>query len=344
VRLAPEGGREAKVAQMILKHVPPPHLVDPQNVEMDVGIEIGGVKFAMALDLWMPDLSPPTVFDHKSTSSFDWALKSELMAEDVQATLYAAWAMVATGSREVAVQWTYGLTKGAADARPVRALLTRDEIAPRLQQTVESAKEMKLILDQGVSAIEVPYDATACGAFGGCPFQDKCNLTMQERILAAMTQKSTSTEDYLAKLRDRKGRNGAPAEPGQVNPPPAEAAPPPPAQTGTAPNKLAARLAAKSAPAQVSPPPAEVAPEPPPAEPAVAEAEEAPRRGRGRPAAEQKPATPADMWSMYASSALQAIMTAAGVDTDAEMQELVAKNAGAYADALLREYLSRFGA
>ena len=355
-RLPPSGSKEAKVAQMILPHLPPPHLVDPSHVEMDVGIELDGVKFAMALDLWMPDLSPPTVYDHKSTSSFDWALKPELMAEDVQATLYAAWAMVKTGSSEVAVQWTYGLTKGAPDARAVRALLRREDVSSRVEQTVQSAKEMKLILDGGGSALEVPYDATACGAYGGCPFVEKCNLTMQERIVAVMTQRSTSTEEYLAQLRNRKGKNGAPATPGQVNPPavtapPAQqlAAPPPPAQTGTvaaAPaNKLAARLAAKSAAAAATPQVVVETVAEPVAEPAPADTEEAPKRGRGRPAAEQKPATPADMWSAYASTAQAAIIDKLELQELVEPESLegVAQTAGQCADAMLKEYLSRFG-
>jgi hypothetical protein len=160
-----------------------------------------------------------------------------------------------------------------------------------------------------------------------------------------MTQKSTSTEDYLAKLRDRKGKNGAPAAPGQVNPPSVAVSAPaqPAAEAPKAVNKLAARLAAKSAAA--APPPAPEVVEDPPAEPAPTETEEAPKRPRGRPAAEQKPATPADMWSMYASKAMPPLIGALQQEevVDAEMQEGVAQTAGAFADALLKEYLSRFG-
>jgi len=353
-RVPPAGGPEAKVAQMILPHLPPPHLVDPANVEREAGIQIEDERFALAFDLWMPELEPPVIYDHKTTSDFQWALAEDVMCVDVQATSYAAWAMVETGRSEVAVQWTYGKTKGAADAHVVRAVLTREAIAPRLRQTLRSAREMRLILLNAQSAKEVPYDATACEAYGGCPFRELCNLSPQERIMAVMSQ-GTSKENYLEKLRNRKGANGAPASPGQVNPPPVVAtsapaqqmqAPPPAAAAPKPPNKFAARMAAKAAP----PPEPElphgsgglVTPEPEPEAPA---AEETPKRGRGRPTAEPKPAPAADVWASFAATSLVSLMGALQMEevADSDMQEGVAQTAGAFADAMLKEYLSRFG-
>jgi hypothetical protein len=107
-------------------------------------------------------------------------------------------------------------------------------------------------------------------------------------------------------------------------------------------------MAAKAAPA---PPPAQAAPaavvetvaEPVP-EP-QAPAEEAPKRGRGRPAAEPKPAPAADVWASFAATSLVSLTGALQMEelADAEMQEGVAQTAGAFADAMLKEYLSRFG-
>jgi hypothetical protein len=369
-RVLPSGGPEAKVAQIMLPHLPPPHLVDPDHVEMSAGIVIGGIRFIMEIDLLMPELQPPVVYDHKSTSSFDWALRSDVMDEDVQATLYAAWALVATGAPKVATQWTYGLTVGAPKAMPVRAELTLEMIEDRVGRSVKSAHEMKLLIDEGTTAIDVPYDANGCGAFGGCPFQEKCNLSPQDRLRSIMSQ-GTAKEDYLIKLRARKGANGAavgavnPPPVAQAAPPPAAAAPPPataapppataappPAPAAGAPrNKLAERAAARKAAAAAAAAPVETVAAPvPEAEPAAepAATEEAPKRTRGRPAgatSAPKPATPEDHWVAFASSAVQPLIVTLSPDdvVDPEMQEGVAQTAGAYADALLREYLSRFG-
>jgi len=366
-RVPPSGKQEARVAQMMLPHLPPPHLVDPECVEMGAGITIGGVRFIMQLDLWMPfkcgvawpshttsGSELPTVYDHKTTGSFDWALQPDVMQEDVQVTLYAAWALVKTGAPKVAAQWTYGLRSGAPNAMAVRAELTPEMIEDRVTQSVKSAHEMKLLIDEGTTAIDVPYDAGGCEAFGGCPFQSKCNLSPQDRLRSIMSQ-GTAKEDYLLKLRARKGANGAAV--GAVNSPPvAQAAQqvmqaaPAPAPTAPSRNKLAERAAARKAAAAAAPPVETVAEVIADAEPTqVAEPEaEAPKGKRGRPVgstAQPKPATPEDHWVTFAASAERAVIATLepGDLMDAEMQEGVAQTSATFADAMLREYLSRFG-
>lgn len=354
-RVPPGGNEEARVAQVMLPHLPPPHLVRQEHVEMPAGLLIGDVRFVMVLDLFVPSLSVPVpvVHDHKTTSSFDWALTPDVMHEDVQASLYAAWAMVATKCGEVDVQWTYGLTKGAPRAHPVRARLTLPMIQDRLRRSVESAREMREILEAGGSAIDVPYDASACEKYGGCPFQDRCNLTPQDRMESIMSQ-GTAKEDFLRKLREGKGKsNGAPASPGQVNPPAvAEAAPAAAAAVAPAApaagNKLAARIAARAAApaAAVAEPP----PPPPPAtepEPEAAAAEEAPRRTRGRPAGStaQKADPRSEIWTGFAGIASAQLLGGMelGDQIDADAQDGVAQAASSFADKMLGEYLTRFG-
>jgi hypothetical protein len=381
-RVPPAGNREARVAQIMLPHLPPPHLIDPANVERDAGITLDGVHFIMALDLWMPTFRPPVVYDHKSTSSFDWALAPGGMSRDVQATMYGAWAMTASGVDEVEVQWTYGLTRGAPDALPVRALLRRGEITDRLARSVESAREMERLLAAGGRAIDVPYDPTACEKYGGCPFRDKCNLDPAERLTSIIRQQFAnkkqgdsmsnneqprSTEDYLAKLRAKKAGNGA-----TVNPPPAAQPTPAPAApsaaTAAAPaanDKLAqlrARKAAAASPAPVPEPPLVPAASPPvaPAEAAPsapADAAEAPRRGRGRPAgsrsnpaAEPAPTPPprSETWTLFMNKAVEEYLRrseelSAEDLENGEVQRGVAEVAAKFADAMLDQYRERFG-
>lgn len=381
-RVPPGGNEEARVAQVMLPHLPPPHLVDPGNVELNAGIVLGGVRFAIAIDLFMPELEPlPVVYDHKSTSSFDWCLSPDTMDQDIQATLYAAWAMVTSRRDRVAVQWTYGRTKGAPLAHPVRAELGAGQITGRLERTVRSAREMQLILEQVPRgrALDVVHDPGACDAYGGCPFQELCNLTPEERLRAIMSQ-GTVRENYLERLRSRK-QNGAGASPGQVNPDPvppqqpaqqAQAAPPP-AQQATPPaapaapaggNRLTARLAAKKAgQAQAAPqsaaeaqqPAAQQAPAAQPQQPAAAQAEaqpaqEAPRAPRGRPRKDAAPETspppqPSEQWLLIVAAASKSMLAKFEPEEliDAEALETIATAAGTYADRVMLEYVQRFG-
>jgi hypothetical protein len=330
LRVPPSGSPEARVAQVMLAHLPPPHLVDPKNVEIESGITVEGINFIMKLDLWMPDLELPTVYDHKTTKSFDWALTPKAMSDDVQATMYAGWAFVKTGAPRIGVQWTYGKTQGSPEAHPVRRILERAEVAERLARSIRSSHEMRVIQESKCSAIEVPYDASGCEAFGGCPYRDLCNLTARDKLEAFMSQ-GTAKEDFLQKMRERKGKNGA--SPGQVNPPESKVA------ESALVNKLAAKLASRKA-----------AEEPPELQPDPIVEEEAPKaRGRGRPAGSKNAApepTPAsDQWVVFASHAVQPLIGALQLEevADGEMQEGVAQTAGLFADAMLKEYLSRFG-
>lgn len=345
-RVPPGGGREAKLAQVMLAHLPPPHLIDPQNVELETAIKIGDVNFAIVIDLWMPELEVPTVYDHKTTKSFNWALTPDAMPDDVQATMYSAWAFVKTGASQVAVQWTYGKSEGAPDVHPVKRTFLRQDVEERVKKSIRSAHEMRVIQESGCTAIEVPYDATGCEAFGGCPYQSLCNLSARDKLASIVAQGVTSMseplkEDFIKKMRDRKGKNGA--SPGQVNPPESKAAAAPPT------NKLAAKLAARKAAEQQA-----AAPEPEPVmitDPLPAVEDEAPKVRRGRPAgsknaaAAPEPPPMSEQWVAFASLAAPVVLgTLSDEDMlDPELQEGAAQTVAGFADALLKEYLGRFG-
>jgi hypothetical protein len=140
-----------------------------------------------------------------------------------------------TSTDVVQLQWTYATRKARPQVLPVRRLITRDEILPRVSQTVASAREMQSILNAGCTAIEVPYDASACDAFGGCPFRTNCNLTTQQKIQSAMTQENQKNS-FLQRLQARKaGASGAAPATFAVNPPEAAAPVAPPMPTYVAP-------------------------------------------------------------------------------------------------------------
>jgi hypothetical protein len=99
-------------------------------------------------------------------------------------------------------------------------------IKDRVTKTIETARTMRDFTKvAGLTALEVPYNAEACEAFGGCPFKEKCNLSAQERIESIMSQ-GNAQGNLLDQLRAKRNSNKQPAAaapPQPVNPPEAGA-------------------------------------------------------------------------------------------------------------------------
>lgn len=330
---------EQRLAQVMLKHLPPPQAVIPSNVEIELSMRLGGIYFIGKIDLWMPEgyseVPMPIVYDHKTTGDLQWALTPEGMKNDVQATIYAAWAMLKSRSPQVSVQWTYGV-RSPQKAHPVRAVLTGRDIQERLSKNIESAKEMKALTLSGARALDVVYDASACEAFGGCPYKDNCNLSVEERIESIMAQgqeKQMTVEDRL-KARRAKATGVNPPAAAPAPAAPAPAAPVPAAPVPAAPatdvaavakpviNRLKERRKAGVPTVDLSEAPA---PPPPPPEPAEAEA----KRGRGRPKGSTNAVKDDEgsMWTLFACAALEggassSAAAAAATDLTIEYKEL----------------------
>lgn len=204
------------------------------RIEQEFTIEIGGHKFRGYKDY--EDFIPgwyPRVGDHKSTKDFRWAKTPDDLRTDPQGCLYAAETMWRTGTDACVLEWIYYRTTGAPKAEPVRVLVTRADVTPVLEQMVKSCDTMTALLDmaetKGLRALDIPPNASACDAFGGCEFQNLCNLSPAERMHSIMTQQLTSS-DLLAKLDSmRNGQGINPPPNGQVALPmlPQQFAPPP---------------------------------------------------------------------------------------------------------------------
>jgi hypothetical protein len=362
---------EGKLAQAMLLHYPPPQAVDPNNVELEYTFRTVGISFWLAVDLYLPG-PMPTICDHKTTSDLKWAMEASDMHKDVQATLYAAWGMLKSNAPSVKVRWVYGTDKGAPKSaanswQPKTKLVERElrgaDVRERFGLTIETAKTIRAVRDSGCSAIDVPYDASACEQYGGCPYRDRCNLSAEERMEAMMSG-PVSRSDLLAKLKANKSSNGASA-PQPVNPPAAAAAPPvaPAAPAGEL--SLAERIRLRKEGSQANP-----VPETPAVVQTVGEAVEAPqdatpvRRGPGRPRgsgkSQETTPTPAPnavvdpallveqvrggRWASFAANSLDALIGIAGTDAlDAASHGELVATAASLADALEAEYQKRCG-
>lgn len=208
-KIVPPASPEGKVARAILVQLPPPQ-TPGLEVEHVIWPVLGGVKFKGLIDLRNLTLPTPWVSDHKTTSGLQWAKTSEQLVVDVQATLYAYDTMIEADTGICDLQWTYGTTRGKCKVLPVKRTVTREEIAPRIEKTIQSVTTMKQIFEEHPPVLEVPYDAGGCETFGGCPFQENCNLSPQKRIQSIMSQ-ATEKNDFMAKLKARQDEQGSAA-------------------------------------------------------------------------------------------------------------------------------------
>lgn len=223
-RTPPPDTPEGRAARAILAHLPPPQTPGIE-VEKEIRATLGGVPFKGYIDLRILEgRDVPFVSDHKTTGDLKWAKTPDDLVNDVAATIYAYDTMCAVNSTACDLQWTYATRHKSTKTLPVRRRVTLDEIRPRLDKTAIKVAEMRTIFEHAPPALEVPYDAGGCEAFGGCPFRDDCNLSPQERIRSIMGQEQHSA--FLAKLRNKRGGNSAP----ETHPPDAEPTTAPPAE------------------------------------------------------------------------------------------------------------------
>lgn len=217
-----------QIAMAGLHHLPAPG-TPGLLIEEPYELTLGGYQFRGAKDWQILDRRPPVVGDHKTTKDFRWVKTAEILKSDVQACLYAADAMLRAGATECDLQWTYFKASGSRGSQVVHLRVTADDIAPTVERIVGAAAEMTLIHQSGVRAAEVPINADACEAYGGCPFQSNCNLSPEERFRAMISQQKTS--DFLASLQARAaGINPPPAASPATPPGPPPGPPPTPVQ------------------------------------------------------------------------------------------------------------------
>jgi hypothetical protein len=222
--------KQALLAQAMIPYLPPPQAVgyDPltaKNVERDELIVVQDVLFNIKVDLFMPQqlswdgVLRPRTYDHKTSKDPDkWAPKPEHIHCDPQAALYAAWTIIVTKETTIDLQWNYVKTQGATKVLPVCATVTDEMIAPRMLANIETGRAIKHHIQNTKRALDVVFDASACNEYGGCPYQDRCNLTARERIVAVMNdfKHQPATSQFLAGLP---GQNGAAVNPPQFQPP-----------------------------------------------------------------------------------------------------------------------------
>jgi hypothetical protein len=132
------------------------------------------------------------VIDHKTTSAMKWVKTREELEYDVQALLYATFACIAMQTDYVTLRWNYVQTN-AKDSRLVEVSLSLRQIIERFPIVEARAAEMTAHRKNRTHPLRVLPNPLACGNFGGCPHQDRCNLSPVEKMEAIMANEQNGT-------------------------------------------------------------------------------------------------------------------------------------------------------
>jgi hypothetical protein len=229
------------------------------------------------------------VGDHKTTGNLRWAKTENELKNSTQALIYAAHSMTSTGTEEVLLEWQYYQTKGVhKHTHPVRIRLTLQDVEARFDRIDRTAVRIQEEYRKQSQPQELPPNAHACQAFGGCPFIPLCNLKSEERLVAYMAQEQSLAERLRARMTKTNGLGQAPAPAAPPEPPGPAATPDVGAGRGALGKLMLARELAKKGVGTVNPPtvgvpPSLTPPQEPPklaVAPAAAPAEALKKRGR----------------------------------------------------------------
>jgi hypothetical protein len=133
----------------------------------------------------------PTVIDHKTTSNLEYAKTEESLLTDAQGIIYSVAGFAGFQTDEVDLFWNYGTTGKRTDTRHVKTTVHLPIISKNFEVIEEVAAEMLLAYQNIGDPHELPPTPGACGAFGGCPFQSRCQLTDEERIRGIMSNEGS---------------------------------------------------------------------------------------------------------------------------------------------------------
>ena len=221
--------RPAIIAKVGMKPLPPPAT---GIVEKRFYLTTrSGLHFTGFEDWTGVHLGTPHVIDHKSTSDLKWAKTAEDLQTDVQALTYGAEACTRFNTNYVDLLWNYVTTSSRPKSHPVRTRLHLPQIIDRMGVVEGEARKLHILHRQKVDPMSLPPTVTSCAKYGGCPHQQRCNLSNQERMFALMSQdqQGQSMAERMGGISAHAPANGATqplTQPQGTTPPPAAVPPP----------------------------------------------------------------------------------------------------------------------
>lgn len=172
--------QEGQIAAAGIMYLPGPGVAE---VEKGFTIQTAIAKYRGYIDARFGD-DTPVVLDHKTTGDLRWAKTEDDLRKDVQASIYAAEAMIRTGKDAVELRWVYYTTKKPYTSRKVSLVVLKEDIERNFDDIDATAQQ---ILDAHATCKtgkELPPNPASCGAYGGCFFLKTCNLQPRDMLRA----------------------------------------------------------------------------------------------------------------------------------------------------------------
>lgn len=137
----------------------------------------------------------PTIVDHKTTGSLEWAKTEAGLHCDVQGISYTIAGCYGFEVDEIQLLWNYGTTKDRDPiVNPVRTRLRLPIVEEKFEHVIEPlAAEIVSARTARLDPHSFPGNPHACGDFGGCPHKRICRMTQEERMQALMTDPQNPT-------------------------------------------------------------------------------------------------------------------------------------------------------
>lgn len=167
-------------------------MVDSVQVEKKFSVPVvEDITLTGYIDL----LADSYVIDHKSTSSFKWALSAEELARDLQMMVYAYYALSQTSDKEslIKLQHNVFLRRSPAKRRTTVAYVSPDAILERWGEIKQTALKMKVVAGGECPPVAM---GSQCHKYGGCPYAGLCSGVLTQGQLEKKMS-SSSLEDKL---------------------------------------------------------------------------------------------------------------------------------------------------
>ena len=152
----------------------------------------------------------PEVIDHKTLKDWKWAKTEEELASDLQMIPYAVHALNKTGAKQVRITHFQYITTGSPEARQVSTILDAKHVYEEWNKLKELAVEMKAT-SLVEKAQEVEETLSACGAYGGCPYQEMCGVMKPREnpfenigFVSTNQEKKVTEKNRLQELLDKR--------------------------------------------------------------------------------------------------------------------------------------------
>ena len=224
---------EGKIASAGLKFLPQP---GTHATEYGFVFDSGRAVYHGIMDLrGKPTFPIQSIWDHKTTTSFNWMKTPEVLRRDPQANIYAKAVLhecaqlgleIGQGFDRIEQNWIYYLADpGKPRSRKVQLHVIRDEhsrmpvrppevekehfgvmtlgeLEERFEEIEVTSQEILELYRTQPKAMEVQYNALACSAFGGCPYAGTaCVLSLKERIRNMEANSEVKSLSLAEKIR-----------------------------------------------------------------------------------------------------------------------------------------------